>query len=91
MCPLAAAWVATRMSISPSAIRWISARADLPSGTVSELNTAVRASGNSWRTSSSTRSTPGPTETSESSAPQDGQCFGRGMVKPVRWQTSRPV
>ena len=26
-----------------------------------------------------------------STAPQDGQCFGRAMVKPVRWQISRPV
>ncbi len=79
------------MSISPSAMLCIRARADLPSGTVSELNTAVRASGNSWRTSSSTRSTPGPTGTSESSAPHDGQALGLGMEKPVRWQTSRPV
>ncbi|VDC49412.1 hypothetical protein BREV_BREV_01220 [Brevundimonas mediterranea] len=72
------------MSISPSVIRWISALADLASGAVSELNTAVRASGNSWRTSSSTRSTPGPTETSESSAPHDGHSLGRAMEKPVR-------
>ena len=79
------------MSISPSVIRWIKARADLASGAVSELNTAVRACGNSCRTSSSTRSTPGPTETSESSAPHDGQKRGRTMEKPVRWQISRPV
>ena len=79
------------MSISPSVIRWIRARAERASGVVSELNTAVRASGNSWRTSSSTRSTPGPTETRLSAAPQAGHSFGRAMVKPVRWQTSRPV
>ncbi|MNW11044.1 hypothetical protein D3C71_2083960 [compost metagenome] len=79
------------MSISPSAIDWIRARAEAPSGTVSELKMAVRASGKSRRTSSSTRSTPGPTGTSESSAPHDGQSLGFIIEKPVRWQTSRPV
>ncbi|MNU71505.1 hypothetical protein D3C71_609370 [compost metagenome] len=79
------------MSISPSAIDWIRARADWPSGTVSELKMAVRASGKRRRTSSSTRSTPGPTGTRESSAPQEGQSLGLAMEKPVRWQTSRPV
>ena len=61
------------------------------SNTVSEEKTAIRASGNSARASSSTRSTPGPMETRLSLAPQCGQAAGFGIEKPVKWQTSRPV
>ena len=88
---MAAAWVATRMSISPSDMERTISRAESAVKTVSEEKTATRASGNRTRASSSTRSTPGPMETRESTAPQCGQALGLGMEKPVRWQTSLPV
>ena len=78
------------MSISPACIRATSARAASACWTVSEENTSIRASGNSPRASSSSRSTPGPIDTSDSFAPQWGQASGFFMEKPVRWQTSRP-
>ena len=87
---MAAAWVATRTSISPSAIASTMARAPSASKTVSEEKIATRASGKRWRTSSSMRSTPGPIEARLSAAPQWGQRSGLGIEKPVRWQTSRP-
>ncbi len=90
MWPLAAPCVATRMSISPSVIAAISARAASGPATVSDENTASRAAGKSSRASSSTRSTPGPTETRLSLAPQWGQRCGFSIEKPVRWQTRRP-
>ena len=45
-------------------------------------STMVRAFGNSAAASSCRRSTPGPTATSDSSAWQCGQMFGRGIEKP---------
>ena len=90
LCPLAAAWVATRMSNSPAAMLATMARAAAASTTVSEEKTAMRAWGNSRRASSSSRSTPGPMEARLSLAPQWGQRSGRGMDQPVRWQTRRP-
>ena len=91
MWPLAAAWVATRMSISPAAMVATRVLAASASITVSDENTATRASGKMCRASSSTRSTPGPIETRLSLAPQCGQASGFFIEKPVRWQTSRPV
>jgi hypothetical protein len=52
-------------------------------------STMVRAFGNSAAASSCSRSTPGPTATSDSSAAQFGQACGRGIEKPQWWQTSR--
>ena len=83
-CPLAAAWVATRMSISPTVMAAIIDRALFGSLVVSEEKTSSRASGNSRRASSATRSTPGPTDTREWAAPQRGQSVGFGIEKPVR-------
>ena len=91
LCPLAAAWVATRMSIPPVSMVSTRARASAALRTVSEEKTEIRASGNNRRASSSSRSTPGPMDTRESAAPQWGQWVGRGMEKPVRWQTRRLV
>ncbi len=87
---MAAAWVATRMSIWPSAMASISRRASRASNTVSDEKTATRACGKRLLASSSTRSTPGPMETRLSWAPQCGQALGLGIEKPVRWQTRRP-
>src|SRR6266403_371577 len=52
-------------------------------------STMVRASGNRLAASSCSRSTPGPTATSDCSAAQCGQASGRGIEKPQWWQTRR--
>ena len=51
-------------------------------------STSTRACGNNSPTSSSRRSTPGPTATNEFTAWHFGHSAGRGMAKPQWWQTS---
>ena len=70
------------MSTRPSAISFSSLRMVSIEVMRSLDSTMVRAFGNSEAASSCRRSTPGPTATSDSSAWQCGQMFGRGIEKP---------
>ena len=69
----------------------IRSRAGAGRRTVSEEKTAMRAVGKRARASSSTRSTPGPQAGEASRCAAVRAALRRFVVKPVRWQTSRPV
>src|ERR1700736_2009148 len=66
-----------------------SSRSRSTDSTRSLESTRIRLPGKSSLASCSSRSTPGPTATSESLAPHCGHCGGTGMENPQWWHTSR--
>ena len=70
------------MSIAPSSIRATKSAARAGDQIVSDVTTAVRASGKSAATSSAIRSTPGPQATNVSSFWHSGHSRGTGSTCP---------